>query len=150
MGKSIESLTELKSSQRKTHVSLDRDDSLQCAYAAIRAALDKKAENLKLLDLASCGGFTDFFVVCSGTSDRHVQTITDAVEKALSQTSWEILSIEGKLDGRWIVIDCAGVIVHVFLDALREYYDLETLWSDAKRCPIPSEFYGDAGTRYDN
>ncbi len=138
---------EINSDQtQRTHISLNRNDSLKCAHLASQAAVGKNAENLKILDLASCGGFTDFFVICSGTSDRQVKTIADAIEETLGQNKIPILSTEGKMDGRWIVMDCGGVLVHVFLDALRSYYSLENLWSDATECEIPAEFYASGGS----
>ncbi len=120
-----------------------------CAKALIcaRAAIDKKAENVKVLNLTQLSGFTDYFIVCSGMSDRQVKAIADAVELTLTSEGGEILSVEGYADGRWVLMDCGDVIVHIFLDALREYYDLESLWADAPRVKIPSEFYGPAASR---
>jgi len=123
------------------------DPSVAKALACARAAIDKKGENLKVLNLTELSGFTDYFVICSGMSDRQVQAIADSIEHELDSTGSEILSIEGYGDGRWILMDCGDVIVHIFLDALREYYDLENLWADAPRMKIPSEFYGPAGSR---
>jgi ribosome-associated protein len=117
--------------------------ALECA----RAAIDKKAENLKVLDLSDLSGFTDYFVICNGTSDRQVQAIADAIESSMNASGYEAVSIEGYQDGRWVLMDFGDVVAHVFLDALREYYDLETLWADAPRVKIPSEFYGSAASR---
>ena len=117
--------------------------ALNCA----RAAIDKKAEHLKVLDLTELSGFTDYFVICSGMSDRQVQAISDSVEAAMSAEGHELLSTEGYAEGRWVLLDFGDVVVHVFLDALREYYDLENLWADAPRVKIPSEFYGPAASR---
>jgi ribosome-associated protein len=123
------------------------DPSARKALACARAAIDKKAENLKVLDLTDLSGFTDYFVICSGTSDRQVQAIADAVEGALESAGHETLSVEGYGEGRWVLMDFGDVVVHVFLDALREYYNLESLWADAPRVKIPSEFYGPAASR---
>ncbi len=123
------------------------DPSKEKALACARAAIDKNAENVKILDLSGLSGFTDYFVICSGTSDRQVQSIANAVEHAASVNNQEILSAEGYADGRWVLIDMGDVVVHVFLDALREYYDLETLWADAPRVKVPSDFYGPAASR---
>lgn len=117
--------------------------ALECA----RAAIEKKAENVKVLDLTELSSFTDFFVVCSGMSDRQLQAISESVEEAMAQAGKELLAIEGYGEGRWILMDFGDVIVHVFLDALREYYDLEKLWADAPRVKVPSEFYGTAASR---
>ena len=123
-----------------------KDFSYRRALATARAAIDKKAENVKILDLTEFSGFTDYFVVCSGVSSRQVQAIADSVEHALSSQGQRALSSEGYRDGRWILIDFGDVVIHVLLDALRDYYDLETLWARAPRVQIPSEFYGPAAT----
>lgn len=115
-----------------------RDKALLCA----RAAIDKKAENLKVLNLTELSGFTDFFLICSALSDRQVQAIADSVEYVMSQQGNELLAIEGYGEGRWVLMDFGDVVVHIFLDALREYYDLEGLWADAPRVKIPSEYFG--------
>lgn len=124
-----------------------QDPSLDKALACARAAIDKKAEHVKILDLSGISGFTDYFVICSGMSDRQVQAISSGVESEMDSLGREILSTEGYAEGRWVLMDLGDVVVHVFLDALREYYDLENLWTDAPRIKIPSEFYGSAGSR---
>ena len=115
--------------------------------ACARAAIDKKAENVKILNLTDISGFTDFFVICSGTSDRQVQAIADSVESSMGTFGVDALSAEGYAEGRWVLMDFGDVVVHVFLDALREYYDLETLWAEAPKVSVPSEFYGPAASR---
>lgn len=125
------------------NTSTSENKALLCA----RAAIDKKAENVKILTLTGISGFTDYFVICSGTSDRQVQSIADAVEHVAKQSGTEVLSSEGYSEGRWVLMDLGDVVVHIFLDALREYYDLENLWADAPRLKIPPEFYGPAATR---
>ncbi len=117
------------------------DDSSEQALACARAAIDKKAENVKILDLTEISGFTDYFVIASGTSDRQVQAIADSVQTALKAAGRKTLSVEGYGEGRWVLLDFGDIVVHVFLDALRDYYDLETLWEDAPRIQIPPEFY---------
>lgn len=115
-----------------------RDKALECA----RAALDKRAENVRVLDLTQVSSFTDYFVILSGQSDRQVQAICDSISTRLKSVGHRPLSIEGLSEGRWVVIDLGDVVVHVFLDALREYYDLENLWADAPKIKIPAEYYG--------
>lgn len=121
--------------------------SSEKALACARTSVDKKGENVKVLDLTELSGFTDYFVITSGTSDRHVRAIADAIQSTFEASGKEIISIEGYADGRWILMDLGDVIVHIFLDALRDYYDLEGLWVDAPRVRIPSEFYGSAAVR---
>ena len=122
-------------------------EGLAKALLSAQAAIDKKAENVKLLDLSEISGFTDYFLICSGTSDRQVQAIGEAVSSALEVEGFELLSSEGIQDGRWVLMDFGDVIVHVFLDALREYYDLENLWKDAPKVAIPAAFYGEGASR---
>ena len=123
------------------------DPSLERALRCAQAAIDKKAENLKILDLSNLSGFTDYFIICSGMSDRQVQAISDAIDGAMRKSGTRTISTEGYSEGRWVLMDYGDVVVHVFLDALREYYDLENLWSDAPRVKVPSEFYGPAASR---
>lgn len=131
----------------KTESTTGTDLSRQKALLCARAAIDKKAENVKILDLNGISGFTDYFIICSGMSDRQVQSIADAVDHVATQAGAQVLSSEGYSEGRWVLMDLGDVVVHVFLDALREYYDLENLWADAPRVKIPPEFYGPAATR---
>ncbi len=123
----------------------DRSHSkaLQCAQAVI----NKKAENAKILNLSGVSGVADYFVICSALSDRQVQAIADSVSEVAETHGYPLLSSEGYSEGRWVVLDLGDVIVHIFLDALRDYYDLERLWAEAPTVPIPSEFYGPASTR---
>jgi ribosome-associated protein len=80
-------------------------------------------------------------------SDRQVQSIADAIQEGLTSEGYSILSVEGLSEGRWVVVDTGDLVVHIFLDAIRDYYDLEALWREAPRVQIPSEFYGPAATR---
>ncbi len=144
----MSSETSSKKTETKTSESrVPADPSRNKALSAARVAIEKNAENLKLLSLTDISGFTDYFLICSGTSDRQVQTIADAVQSEMDRAGVSVLSVEGYSEGRWVLIDMGDVVVHVFLDALREYYDLENLWSDAPRVPIPSEYYGPGATR---
>ncbi len=133
--------------QNTSSISQALDASREKALACARAAIDKKAENVRILDLTDFSGFTDYFVICSGMSDRQVQSISDSIDHEMSSAGQSILSAEGYADGRWVLMDLGDVVVHIFLDALREYYDLEALWADAPRVKIPSEFYGPAASR---
>jgi ribosome-associated protein len=117
------------------------------ALACARAAIDKKAENVRILDLRRISGFTDFFVICSASNDRQVQAIADSVLKDIRATGAKVIATEGYEDSRWILIDFGDVVVHVFLDPLREYYGLEQLWAGAPRVAVPSEYYGPGVTR---
>ncbi|MCK6529442.1 ribosome silencing factor [Myxococcota bacterium] len=81
--------------------------------------------------------FTDYFLVCTGTSSTHVQAIADGLERVASSHGFHSQGIEGKGSGRWVLLDFGDVVVHVFTPDQREFYDLEGLWIDAPREPIP-------------
>lgn len=99
---------------------------------AVEAALDKKAEELVILDLRKISDVTDYFVICHGTSDRQVLTIADSIEERLIQTlRVKPASVEGRRLGEWILMDYIDFVVHVFVASRREFYRLERLWGDA-------------------
>ena len=124
-----------------------QDPNIRKVLECARAAIEKKAENVKVLDLSEISGFTDYFVVCSGLSDRQIQSIADSVQATMESQGHDAISVEGYAEGRWVLMDFGDVIVHIFLDALREYYDLEALWADAPNVKVPSEYYGPAASR---
>ena len=106
-----------------------REKSLNC----VRAALEKKAFDLVLLDLKNVSSFTEYFLICSGRSDRQVQAIARSIEEDLKKMGIYSLGMEGFEDGKWILMDYDDVVVHVFFDPVRRFYDLEGLWLDAPR-----------------
>ncbi len=116
--------------------------------ACVKAALDKKAENIKILDLSKISGFTDYFVICSAMSDRQVKAIADGVERSMRKAGYRAITNEGHSDGRWVLIDFGDTVIHIFLDALRDYYDLESLWAEAPRIQIPADFFGPGASHY--
>ncbi len=99
---------------------------------AVGVALDRKAEDLKVLDLAQVSDFTDRFVICSGINERQVQAIADSILKTLRNEGVRPLHMEGRNRGNWVLMDYGGdFVIHVFLDETRRFYGLEGLWSDA-------------------
>lgn len=107
--------------------------------AAIQACLDKKAEELSILEMEKgSGAFTDYFVLCSGTNPRQVQAIADEVELRLKSAGVRPAQVEGYRQGEWILVDYVDFVVHVFSEKARKFYDLERLWKTAKRLE-PSE-----------
>lgn len=104
---------------------------------AVGAAGEKKARELVVLDVASLLGITDYFLIASGSSDRQVRTIAEAVEEKLKEDGLRPLRSEGAADSGWILIDYGDFIVHVFTEEMRSYYDLERLWKDAPRPELP-------------
>ena len=107
------------------------DDIAARVAAAVAAADDRQAVDLKVLDLAGVSDFTDFFLICSGTNDRQVSAIADAVDGALREMKMRPLHQEGTNRGRWVLLDYGDFIVHVFRDETRRFYSLERLWGDA-------------------
>ena len=107
--------------------------------AAIQACLDKKAEELSILEMEKgSGAFTDYFVLCSGTNPRQVQAIADEVELRLKAADLRPAHVEGYKQGEWILVDYVEFVVHVFSEKARKFYDLERLWKTARRL-APSE-----------
>lgn len=112
---------------------LTKDTAKERARDIAQAAYDTKAENLTVLDLKKISGFTDYFVIATGTSDRQVQAICDNIHKALKKKAVYPLVIEGYQEGHWILMDYGSVIVHIFYEETRNFYSLEKLWGDAPR-----------------
>ncbi len=103
------------------------------AVAAARAAGSKQAADIVILDVHDLIVITDFFVIATGTSDRQVKTIVEEVEKALRKTGVKPVRREGESEAQWVLLDYVDLVVHVFSQEQREYYDLERLWRDAPR-----------------
>jgi ribosome-associated protein len=101
--------------------------------AAIQACLEKKAEELSILEMEKgSGAFTDYFVLCSGTNPRQVQAIADEVELRLKAAGLRPTNVEGYNQAEWVLIDYFDFVVHVFSEKARKFYDLERLWKSAK------------------
>jgi ribosome-associated protein len=105
---------------------------------AARAAQDKKAVDLVVLDVRALSSVTDYFLVCSGRSTTHVQTIIDAIRDELKAAGSRPLHGEGVAESGWVLLDYGDVLVHVFLDETRTYYALERLWGDAPALALES------------
>lgn len=113
---------------------------------AVRAALDKKAADVVVLDLRNTPAFTDFFVLCSGQNQRQVKAIADAVEETLRAVRVRPAHIEGYERAEWVLMDFFTFIVHIFTPQRREFYSLERLWGDAERIEVADEPAGGAST----
>lgn len=98
----------------------------------VKAADDKRAEDIMVLDMKGVSLLADYFVVTHGNNDRQIGAITDAIVEAAHKNNIEIKQVEGKDGGRWILIDLGDVIVHLFNQEEREFYQLERLWTDAE------------------
>jgi len=112
-----------------------REKALFCA----EAAREKKASRILILELKGLTSITDYFLICSGQSDRQVQAIAQGIEEKMAEKGERPLGIEGMSEGRWVLMDYDDVVVHVFQDPVREYYDLEGLWIEAPRIPFSEE-----------
>jgi len=104
----------------------------------VKAVLGKKALNVVALDVAELTSFADIFIICSARSNRQVGAIADFIKTDLKKYKIKPLSVEGSKDGHWILLDYGHVIIHVFYEPMREFYDLEGLWVDAKRIETPA------------
>ncbi len=102
----------------------------------IQAALGRKALNVVVLDVRGLSSVADFFIICSGRSNRQVSAIADFIQMDLKGKGIRPLSVEGKKEGHWVLLDYGHVVLHVFFEPLREFYDLESLWIDARRLNI--------------
>ena len=116
------------------------DDVRQLSVVAAHAAAAKKGEDTLILAVEPLLKITDAFVITSGTNARQVRTIAEEVEEKVKQDGGPSpLRIEGLDDARWVLMDYGDFVVHVFLDEVRKFYDLERLWADAERWPFESE-----------
>jgi ribosome-associated protein len=104
----------------------------------IEAILGRKALNVVVLDVADMTSYADIFIFCSGRSNRQVIAIAEHIKTDLKKHKINPLNVEGTKDGHWVLLDYGHVIIHVFYEPIREFYDLEGLWVDAKRIMTPS------------
>lgn len=107
--------------------------SQKTAEQMARLALERKAENVLVLDMTRVSGICDNFVICSATSKTRARTIAEHIESEMKKDDVLIVHRDGFKESDWIVLDFSNVVVHVFLAELRKYYDLESLWGDAPR-----------------
>ena len=103
---------------------------------SVGAAIEKKATDLVLLEMRGVSSYTDYFLVCSGKSDRQVQAIAQRIAEVLEEQGIKPLGLEGTSEGKWVLIDYGDLVVHVFLEPIRRFYDLEGLWMDAPRIDL--------------
>ncbi len=104
----------------------------------VKAALGRKALGLVVLDVRELTSVADAFIICSGSSNRQVTAIAEFIQKELKKAGIKPLSVEGKKEGHWVLLDYGHVIIHVFYESVRNFYDLEGLWVDAKRIKTKS------------
>jgi ribosome-associated protein len=113
------------------------DQNLALSLAVyIQATLGRKAKDLILLDVSQLTSVADVFLICSGKSNRQVSAIADHIVSDLKSRGIKPLSVEGKQEGLWVLLDYGHILIHVFYEPVRGVYDLEGLWADAGRIPI--------------
>ncbi len=111
-----------------------KDDLKRQVNEAILACQDKQAEDVAILELEKdSGAFTDYFVMCNGTNPRQIQAIADAVDERLEALGLRVTHAEGYKQAEWVLLDYVDFVVHIFSEKARQFYDLERLWTSAKR-----------------
>lgn len=114
--------------------------SLDKALLLTRAALEKKACDLVVLDVHEHTSIADYFIVCSGRSDRQVQSIAQGLEDDAAEEGIKPFAVEGTQRGHWVLMDFSDVIVHIFYQPVRQFYDLDGLWGHAPRAQLPEAY----------
>ncbi|MGZ6292392.1 MAG: ribosome silencing factor [Syntrophales bacterium] len=114
-------------------------DGKERLLLCINASLKRKAKNLTILNVKEVSSFADYFIICSGTSDRQVQSIAASIRENLKEYGIIPLGIEGESLGKWVLMDYEDVIIHVFYEPMREFYEIERLWPDAPRMDVGDE-----------
>ncbi len=116
---------------------MKRDEVRAQVAIAVRACMEKKAEDISILRLdAQASGFTDYFVICSAANPRQVQAIGDEVDEKLSRLGHEPSHVEGRNQAEWMLLDYVDFVVHIFSESARKFYDLERLWKTATRLQL--------------
>lgn len=115
-------------------------DDKTFVYQIAKAADDKRAENIVVLDMKGVSLIADYFLICHGNSEKQVQAIADEVKKVAAEQGVFVKRVEGYQEARWILLDLENIIVHVFHKQDREYYNLEKLWGDVPRVDIEEKY----------
>ncbi len=117
----------------------ETESSRSAAILYAKEALRFKALDLVLLDVTGYSSFADFFIICSGKSSRQVQSISENLEAVLKEHGHRPLGVEGRQEGHWVLMDYGEVIIHIFYEPVRYFYDLESLWSEAKKVRLEQD-----------
>jgi len=116
----------------------------ETALLCVRYALDKKAYDLLLMEVGQCTSLADFFLICTGRSDTQVQAIAQSIEENLAALGRKPRTVEGMRTGHWVLMDYGDVVVHIFLESVRAFYDLERLWARAPIVTLPEPYRSQA------
>jgi len=119
-------------------------DSLAKALAAVEAALEKKAYDLRVVQVEHLSSIADYFLIATGRSDVQVQAIARGIEERMAREGVQPLAIEGVNHGHWIALDYNDLVIHLFFEPTRDFYRLETNWNDAQEVPLPEPFRSQA------
>ena len=106
------------------------------ALLAAKLAIERKAEDVVILDMRKVANFCDYFCICSASSQRRAVAIADLIEEKFDRHGLVLKSCEGKREGMWILLDYSDVVIHIFFKDARDYYSLDKLWADAKRVHV--------------
>ena len=117
-------------------------ESKERALLCAAYALEKKAYKVRILEVRGVSSLTDYLLLASGRSDRQVQAVAEAVRLGLKKEhATPPLAVEGMNEGRWVLLDYGDVMVHIFQEPVREFYDLDGLWNEAAELSIPEEYH---------
>ena len=122
--------------RKKDHRQADARTTKKLGYC-IKAALKKKAFDVIALDIRAYTSVADYFVLCSGSSNRQAQAIAESIELDLKKHGFYALGIEGFTHGSWILLDYGDIVMHIFYQPVRDFYGLERLWADAPKVELP-------------
>ena len=115
-----------------------KNESAKRLLLCINAILQKKAKDIVVLNIKELSSFTDYMIICSGATERQTQAICAAIQQYLKKEDIRPLGIEGEAHGQWILLDCNDVVISIFLESVRSFYDIENLW-DAPRMEIAED-----------
>ncbi len=107
-----------------------------------RVVSDKKAHDVVALDMSTAVTYTDYFLICGGTSTRQTKALAEELQRRMRERGVRPARVEGEREGEWILLDYLDVVVHIFTPAARDFYRLEALWRDVPRQELPSEATG--------
>ncbi len=117
----------------------DLEESKKTVEFCVQAAKDKKALDIKVLEIKKLTDLADYFLICSAANEPQVQAIANHIQESLKNKNNPCLGVEGYSNAKWVLLDFGSVVVHIFYDYVRDIYDLEGLWSEAPRISFPEQ-----------
>lgn len=116
-----------------------KNDSAKRVLQCINAALQRKAKDLVVMKMMALSSFADYFIICSGTSDRQVKAIASWLDESLKKDGMTLLGKEGLQHGQWVLMDYGDIVIHIFYEPVRAFYDIERLWAEAPKMMIDDD-----------